>query len=1056
MKALSERAAEFYERGTYEEAIKVAQQALALAERMLGPDHPDTLSGVNDLGVFYQAQGRMGEAEPLLKRAVAGREKALGPEDPATLMSIDFLGSLYLALGRYGEAEPLLKRAVATCEKTLEQDHPVMILSVNNLGVLYLKEGRYGEAEPLLKRGLAGYEQGLGPDHPATLRSVNNLAVLYQGQGRYIEAEPLLKRALAGYEKALGPEHPSTLLSVSNLGILNHTLGRDSEAEPLYKRALAGYEKALGREHPETLKSVNDLGSLFSAQGRYGEAEQLFRRALAGHEHVFGPEHPSTLMSLSNLGLFYQAQDRYGESEPLLKRALAGYEKTLGSEHRDTVTSANNLGLLYSGQGRYFEAEPLLKRAVEGHRKALGPEHQNTLRSINNLGLLYADQGRYSEAEALYLQSLSGREKTLGAEHPDTLTSLGNLGTLHFQQSDWRGASHWWRRSTAAIAKRVQRGAVDLGLKGKQRSEAEQLGWHFWGLVKVGYRLAQGSDKQDAVLFGESFQTAQWALSSQAAQSLAQMAVRGAKGDPALATVLRERQDLLDEWQRRESFQTAALGQGTATREALAEADNRQRMAAIDQRIAEIDRRLNDAFPDYAALASPGPLAVEEAQALLGTDEALMLLLDTPEAKPTPAETFIWVLTKTDVRWVRSSLGGTALTREVQALRCGVDQEEWSSLSNARRCAELLGLTEQQDLSRPLPFALARAHDLYKALFGEIESLIKGKHLLIVPSGSLTQLPLQVLVVAPPNGDYRSTEWLIRDHAITILPAVSSLKALRATSRPSAASKPLIGFGNPLLDGPDTRYSKSAKLSREKQSCPRNLWQRVAARFELRNSVTPIETRAGIANVSLIRALSPLPETADELCAVARDIGIDASEIRLGAKATEREVKAMSARGELAQYRVVHFATHGAMAGEFSKGAEPGLILTPPDAPSDEDDGYLSASEIAALKLDADWVILSACNTAAGNNSSAEALSGLARAFIYAQARALLVSHWAVDSNATVKLITWAMREIARDKTVGRAEALRRAMLGLIDRGEAYEAHPAYWAPFIVVGEGAR
>ena len=110
--------------------------------------------------------------------------------------------------------------------------------------------------------------------------------------------------------------------------------------------------------------------------------------------------------------------------------------------------------------------------------------------------------------------------------------------------------------------------------------------------------------------------------------------------------------------------------------------------------------------------------------------------------------------------------------------------------------------------------------------------------------------------------------------------------------------------------------------------------------------------------------------------------------------------------------------------------------MTPPDNASEADDGYLSASEIAGLKLDADWVILSACNTAAGNAANAEALSGLARAFIYAQARALLVSHWAVDSQATVKLITVSMRQIAHDKT-GRAEALRRAMLAMIEGTDA-------------------
>jgi len=130
------------------------------------------------------------------------------------------------------------------------------------------------------------------------------------------------------------------------------------------------------------------------------------------------------------------------------------------------------------------------------------------------------------------------------------------------------------------------------------------------------------------------------------------------------------------------------------------------------------------------------------------------------------------------------------------------------------------------------------------------------------------------------------------------------------------------------------------------------------------------------------------------------------------------------------------------------------LILTPPASATDDDDGYLSASEVAGLKLDADLVILSACNTAAGGADSAEAMSGLARAFFYAQARALLVSHWAVDSSATVKLITNAVTT-TNDPKVGRAEALRRAMLALIDKGTLQEAHPSLWAPFVVVGEGA-
>src|SRR5262249_12996060 len=158
----------------------------------------------------------------------------------------------------------------------------------------------------------------------------------------------------------------------------------------------------------------------------------------------------------------------------------------------------------------------------------------------------------------------------------------------------------------------------------------------------------------------------------------------------------------------------------------------------------------------------------------------------------------------------------------------------------------------------------------------------------------------------------------------------------------------------------------------------------------------------------------PLPETADELCAVAQSLGAQEGAVYLGDKANEKTIKGLSADGTLARARIVHFATHGLLAGEtemFTASiAEPALILTPPEQAGEEDDGLLTASEIAQLKLDAEWVVLSACNTAAGESDKpgAEALSGLARAFFYAGARALLVSHWAVNSEATVDLITKA------------------------------------------------
>ncbi|MGO9485481.1 MAG: CHAT domain-containing tetratricopeptide repeat protein [Rhodomicrobium sp.] len=844
--------------------------------------------------------------------------------------------------------------------------------------------------------------------------------------------------------------------------LLYQAQGRYGEAEPLHKRAIAAFERVLGKERSETLTSVNNLASLYHEQGRYGEAESLYRRVLEASERTLGREHPDTLRSLYNLAALYDNQGRSDEAEPLYRRLLAAAERVLGREHPKTLTTMNNLAFLYQGQRRYSEAEPLYRRVLEARERVLGKQHPETLISLANLATLYDDQGRYNEAEPLYRRVLEARERTLGREHPDTLTSANNLAAFYFQRSDWGHAAEFWRRSTAALAVRVQRDAQDATqvLLGKKKSEAERKSGEFLGLVKVMYRLTPEGRALHVEASREMFETAQWAQSSEAAASLVQMAARGAKGDQALAALTRERQDLVAEWQKRDGLRNATLGQESARRNPQAEAENNTRLAVIDARIKEIDKELAVKFPDYAALTSPAPLAAEEVQAQLGADEALVLFLDTPEAKPTPEETFIWVVTKTELRWVRSDLGTKALARELQALRCGLDAEAWAD----RPCADLTGQSytdADRKAGKPLPFDHARAYRLYQALFGQAEDLIKGKQLLIVPSGALTQLPFQVLVTAAPtNGDQRSAAWLVREHGLTVLPAVSSLKALRRVSRPSAANNPMIGFGNPLLDGRQNDpefgayYKKLAQSARDKQRCPETPWQRIASLAGLRRGVTPVQTRGGFADRDFILFQTPLPETADELCAVARDIGADMSQIRLGARATEGEVKRLSESGQLAQYRIVHFATHGALAGQIRGNAEPGLLLTPPDTPTEEDDGYLTASEIAALKLDADWVVLSACNTAAGGAQGAEALSGLARAFIYAQARALLVSHWEVNSDATVKLVTGAMSRLAANKSIGRAEALRQSMLALIDKGEPREAHPAYWAPFVLVGEG--
>jgi hypothetical protein len=405
---------------------------------------------------------------------------------------------------------------------------------------------------------------------------------------------------------------------------------------------------------------------------------------------------------------------------------------------------------------------------------------------------------------------------------------------------------------------------------------------------------------------------------------------------------VRERQDLVAEWQAKDKQLVTARSQPPAKRNPDAERSLIDRLASIDTRLVSIDAQFAKDFPDYASLASSKPASVAEVQAQLRDGEAPVLFLDTDERfKPTPEETFIWVVTKDDIRWVKSELGTKALTEHVAALRCGLDAALWDDEPVAAGCRVLLKASVERDAlgnirAETLPFDTNHAYALYQALFGPIEDVIKGKQLLLVPSGALTQLPFQVLITENPDPALSGTEalrraaWLVRTHPLTVLPSVSSLKALRQLAKESHASRALIGFGNPLLNGPDARYAKLAAAARSKTSCPELSKQRVAALTGKRRGVLPLTLRGGLADAGEIRSQVPLPETADELCAVARDLRASDNDIWLGDRATEAEIKRLSESGELAKYRIIHFATHGALAGQVGGNSEPGLILTPP------------------------------------------------------------------------------------------------------------------------------
>jgi len=430
-------------------------------------------------------------------------------------------------------------------------------------------------------------------------------------------------------------------------------------------------------------------------------------------------------------------------------------------------------------------------------------------------------------------------------------------------------------------------------------------------------------------------------------------------------------------------------------------------MESNEVELERLKTTLYQDFPDFAALANPRPLSIQETQALLADDEALVIL-------DFDVLGYAGVVTQTSSEALELNMMANDLQAQVKSLRSS--------------------LTDETNT----PFDVHASYRLYQSIFGALaDKIASKKRLSIVTNGALTSIPLQLLVTKDPTGKkLKDVDWFVRSHAITVLPSVASLATLRKASAASHALKPLIAFADPV-------FSKVARRQAAQQTASRGLMSFVTG--------THVDIR------SLAEYLPQLPSTRVEVQAIGKALQVDPIDIKLGLDATVTAVK----KAKLDQYRIAYFATHGLVAGDLEKFAdgkvEPSLALSIPDEPTDFDNGLLTASEVAQLKLDADWVVLSACNTAAEDKPGAEALSGLARAFFYAGARSLLVSHWEVDDKVTSDLMTRLFLLMKENPKLSHGEALQQSMLAIIDSATSEEIlHPRLWAPFVVVGEPAK
>jgi CHAT domain-containing protein len=800
-----------------------------------------------------------------------------------------------------------------------------------------------------------------------------------------------------------------------------------------------GYAQALWR-----------LGQALDRLGRQSEALTILNRAFELSLRLIGPRHIRTSAILRDKTLVQSAVIPGGQSLDEALHLTFEFAALLGEDHPMTIRADNDFGRVATD---YFVAgltlsdgEWVVDTLRESHRKAqrvLGNDHPATAEGLLYWAVALDAAGNSGAAFFNADQVVRKRNNLFGLDYLPTLDAMGHAADfgLRSQPTSERALLY----AGFALGQSLERRQRLTGSAANEAQKAREAKLHRRNgerHLEASWWLRESNPARGEEAEGNAFFALQVALTDATDRAVAQAGARRAaeRIGPEIGELARRREALGLEWAKVEERILASYADRNfpqADREALI-----ARKGAIEAELAAIDTELRSSASEYFALLDDEPVSADDLYAMLGEDEVLLFIV------PTEYSTHSFMISDSDFIWHRSALTREDVDRMVQRLL-------WDLGADVNEPENLPGFWGPDALGR-YPFDRGTAHELYRELIAPLMVAAKGKnHLFISTGGSLSSIPLAVLVTEPPEGSdsdpeaLRGTAWLADRFAMVHIPSLRSLQVLRGRRDDRDAgntAKPFVGFGDPVLLGEGAArggVQRSGKSSR-RAALSRSVF-----------SLSSTSDNRRLADVESLRLLSRLPGTAQEIVELAAAAGVDQSAQFLDHRATEARFRA----ADLASVNVIAIATHGLLAGEVDGYSEPGLVFTPPEAASAGDDGLLTASEIAGMAIGAEWIILSACNTAAGDGSEgAPGLSGLARSFFFAGSRNLLASHWPVLDAVAPRVTVRTLELLRENSQMSRARAFQQSVrevreVSEHDAAPMSWAHPSVWAPFVLIGD---
>lgn len=407
------------------------REALASRGKLLGPDHPDTVTSMVNLAYLRVQEAKLEEAEKLLVDAVARADAHLTPQQRVRSGAKLCLGMLLYDRGRWDESEAMLRAGLEEARSAPGDNVNGIAQIANSLAITLRHQNKLDEAESLYRAQLEVVSARSGAEHAFALQLMNNLASLLHQRGNWDEAERLYRASVAGRDRLLGPNHPETISTRTNLAKFLADRQRFDDALPMYAEVLAAARAGLGPEHTTTLTILNNYAKALQDANRLEEAEEMARLVVDLRTKVLGPDHPNTMISMSNLATLLAFRGKPDQSIEMQRELLARRERKLGPKANDTLITVNNLGLGLHKAERFDEALPMFQRAVAGAEEVIGIEHWITGAFRGNLGRCLGALNRLEEAEKELLESNRVLVAKLGPDHAQAKQSVKSLNDLY-------------------------------------------------------------------------------------------------------------------------------------------------------------------------------------------------------------------------------------------------------------------------------------------------------------------------------------------------------------------------------------------------------------------------------------------------------------------------------------------------------------------------------------------------------------------------------------------------------------------------------------------------